>query len=132
MHDHAGRLVDDHQVVVLVDDAVGDLLGAVAGRRDDLLGPRAHSLARPQAVAARARLAAHAREAGVEQPLRSGARAHLRPRGESDVQALALVLRTGDELDHLPSITYRRPRIPRTIAASATLNAGQNFGSMKS
>src|SRR5205807_1516413 len=80
--------------------------------------------------------------AGFEQPLGRRPRSHLGPRGERHVEPLPGIGRARDEGElaagHLslrargPSITYRRPRIPSTIATSARLKAGQKTGLMKS
>jgi hypothetical protein len=95
VHDYAGRLVDDQEPVVLVDDGERDVLGdepRLAGRRFVDLD----ALAGPHLVVLGARDAVDARPALGEQVLR------LRPRdagvaGERHVEALARLLRPNDE-----------------------------------
>ena len=89
MDGDAGRLVDDDQVVVLVDDLERDVVGAGGvGRR---LGDRRDldRVARLQDVALLARLATDGDGTGVDQLLRGGARADPLVLAERGVQPLA-------------------------------------------
>ena len=95
VHDDAGRLVDDEEPVVLVDDGERDLLGdelRLAGRRlVDL-----DALAGTHLVVLGARDAVDARPALGEQALRLRAR-EAGVAGERHVEALARLLRPNDE-----------------------------------
>ena len=88
VHDDAGRLVDDQQMLVLVGDAEIDLLGLERLRR---LRRQLHLdlLAALQAVALRPRASVHPHRAGRQQALGSRARADLRQLREEPVEAVA-------------------------------------------
>ena len=89
VHDHARRLVDDEQQVVLVGDRERDLLGGgLAGRR--LVARRLDRLPRSHAMALGPHGAVDGDPPGVDQALRAGAR----PEGltEHHVETLAGLL----------------------------------------
>ena len=97
MHDHAGRLVDHQQVLVLVGDRERRLrnlgLGDGAAR-----GSHRHALARRHGVPLRPRDAVHQHQPVVDQPLRSGARPGVA--GEEDIEPLARRVRLDHQLAH--------------------------------
>ena len=100
MHHHARRLVDHEQVLVLVDDLVGDPGAGLAGINDRGVGRlRLHPLARDHAMALRPLSPVHHHHAGVDESLGRRAGADLRVCGEHHVEPLPLVLEPGDQRD---------------------------------
>ena len=133
MHDDAGGLVDDEQVLVLVAD--GQL-----GRRDRGLGGRRlrrldrDFLSAGELVALSARLAVDKDRTGREQSLGSGTRSDVRQRSQVAVEPLPRGLRRDDvalqRLEARGSCSARtsaasRIPTPITMKLSARLNAGQ-------
>ena len=99
MDDDAGRLVDDHEVLVLVHHLVGDRLRRAARAGGGIVDPRHHPLPGGEAVALGSRPPVHRDPPGVDEPLRARPRADLAARGEGGVEARAGLRGPGDELD---------------------------------
>ena len=129
--DDPGRLVDDQEIVVLVDEAVGDRLDpdAGAGRDGDLVGHRLTGV--QNAMVLGAGLPSSGDQAGGDQPL--GATARERPlRGPARRRGgLPSSSCVDTELGHcrVPALCAQRPpahegHAPRRSAMSATLKFG--------
>jgi hypothetical protein len=130
VHDDAGGLVDDEQMLVLVGDADVDRLGLQL-RRGFGGGLELELLPTFEPVALRARAPVEADRAGGDEPLRFPACPDLGQRGEKAVEPLPRGRVGNSEPDGqtrrgLPNMTAaKRIATPTQMNVSARLKAGQ-------
>ena len=98
MHDHAGRLVDDHQLLVFVKDVQGDVFrtGRLAG---DFGQDHGDPLAFTQAAGGFAAAAVHLGPAGRDDPPQMPPAIVLKVNGQERVQPLVCFGRSDHQLD---------------------------------